>query len=169
MENFDSSAKSFSIKDIVAYETESYNEQALLKGIKLIDNVPADLAASADPNSIRIVIRNLITNALKFSDKDDTIEISASNIDAQHILISIKDTGIGMSADQHGKLFKSKVDSKTGTNNESGTGMGMLFCKDLVEKCNGKIWVTSEQGVGTEFSFTVPTGVPVDQDSLVLS
>jgi two-component system sensor histidine kinase/response regulator len=169
MENFDSSAKSFSIKDIVAYETESYHEQALLKGISLIDNVPANLAASADPNSIRIVIRNLITNALKFSEKDDTIEISASKTDTDHVLISIKDTGIGMSADQHGKLFKSKVDSKTGTNNESGTGMGMLFCKDLVEKCNGKIWVTSEQGIGTEFSFTVPAGVLTDPDNLVLA
>ncbi|HWZ03211.1 MAG TPA: ATP-binding protein, partial [Mucilaginibacter sp.] len=57
------------------------------------------------------------------------------------------------------KLFKSKVNSKAGTNNESGTGMGMLFCKDLVEKCSGRIWVTSEQGQGTTFSFTVPSGV----------
>ncbi|SHM48280.1 tetratricopeptide repeat protein [Mucilaginibacter sp. OK098] len=158
MDNFENSAKSFYIKDIVAYETENYCEQAKLKGINLIDSVPQNVIASADPNSIRIVIRNLITNAIKFSKQNDTIEITAMLQDDHNYIISVKDTGMGMSDDQLGKLFKSKVNSNTGTNNESGTGMGMLFCKDLVEKCSGKIWVTSKQGQGTKFSFTVPTG-----------
>ena len=158
MDNFENSAKSFYIKDIVAYETESYHEQAKLKGITLIDSVPHDAVASADPNSIRIVIRNLITNAIKFSKQDDTIEITALQQDDHNYIISVKDTGVGMSDDQLGKLFKSKVNSNAGTDNESGTGMGMLFCKDLVEKCSGKIWVTSKKDHGTKFSFTVPMG-----------
>jgi signal transduction histidine kinase/tetratricopeptide (TPR) repeat protein len=158
MENFESSAKSFYLKDIVAYETESYGEQAKLKGINLIDSVPNDAIASADPNSIRIVIRNLITNAIKFSSQNDTIEINAVQREDHNYVISVKDTGTGMSDEQLGKLFKSKVNSNAGTNNESGTGMGMLFCKDLVERCSGKIWVTSTQGHGTKFSFTVPMG-----------
>ena len=157
MENFDSSSKSFTIKEIATYEIHNYYEQALEKGITLIDNVPNALAVSADPNSIRIVIRNLITNAIKFSKQDDTITVTA-NVEDDHILLSIKDTGVGMSEKQLNKLFKSKVDSGTGTNNESGTGMGLLFCKDLIEKCNGKIWVESEQGNGTEFFFTLPVG-----------
>ena len=159
MDNFESSAKSFYLKEIAAYETESYHEQAVLKGINLVDNVPDDLAASADPNSIRIVIRNLITNAIKFSNENDTIEINARRQDEHTHVITVRDTGTGMANEQLNKLFKSKVNSKTGTNNESGTGMGLLFCKDLVEKCNGKIWVTSKQGIGTEFSFTIPAGV----------
>jgi two-component system sensor histidine kinase/response regulator len=159
MENFENSAKSFYVKDIVAYETESYHEQAALKGITLLDNVSDDVVASADPNSIRIVIRNLITNAIKFSNENDTIEVTAWQKDIQHHVISVKDTGTGMSDEQLKKLFKSKVNSKAGTNNESGTGMGMLFCKDLVEKCSGEIWVTSTPGQGTEFSFTVPAGL----------
>lgn len=158
MENFEHSAKNFCVKDIVSYEVESYFEQAKLKGITLIDNVPPDVVASADPNSIRIVIRNLITNAIKFSKQDDIIEISAIQQDDHNYIISVKDTGMGMSEDQLSKLFKSKVNSNTGTNNESGTGMGMLFCKDLVEKCSGRIWVTSKQGQGTKFSFTIPAG-----------
>jgi signal transduction histidine kinase len=158
MENFENSTKSFFIKDVVAYETESYHEQAALKGINLVDTVPDNIVIAADPNSIRIVIRNLITNAIKFSNENDTIEVSARRQDDQNYVISVKDTGTGMSEDQLHKLFKSKVNSKAGTNNESGTGMGMLFCKDLVEKCSGKIWVTSKQGQGTEFSFTVPAG-----------
>jgi len=159
MENFENSAKSFYVKDIVAFEAENYHEQAGLKGITLVDSVPDDVIASADPNSIRIVIRNLITNAIKFSQENDTIEITATKNDDQSYVISVTDTGIGMSDDQLNRLFKSKVNSKTGTNNESGTGMGMLFCKDLVERCSGKIWVTSKQGEGTAFSFTVPVGI----------
>jgi len=155
MENFESSVKSFSIKDIVEYEMENYEEQATLKGITLIDSVPDSTMASADPNSIRIVIRNLITNAIKFSGEKDTIEVVASTND-EMIEIKVKDTGTGIPPEKLKKLFKSKVDSSTGTHQESGTGMGLLFCKDLVEKCNGKIWVTSQQDVGTEFSFTVP-------------
>ncbi len=159
MENFESSAKSFFVKDIVAFEAENYYEQAALKGIALVDNVADDVVASADPNSIRIVIRNLITNAIKFSSENDTIEITATQQDRESYVITVKDTGTGMSEEQLNKLFKTKVHSKTGTNNESGTGMGMLFCKDLVERCSGRIWVTSEQGLGTAFSFTVPAGM----------
>ncbi|MDB5006365.1 MAG: sasA 2 [Mucilaginibacter sp.] len=162
MDNFESSAKSFYVKDIVSYETESYQEQAATKGINLIDSVSYDVVASADPNSIRIVIRNLITNAIKFSKENDTIEITSTQQDDQNLVITVKDTGVGMNNEQLNKLFKSKVNSKAGTNNESGTGMGMLFCKDLIEKCSGKIWVTSQQGKGTEFSFTLPTGISTE-------
>ncbi len=158
MENFENQAKSFYIKDVVAYEVESYQEQADLKGIKLMYNVPDDAVASTDPNSIRIVIRNLITNAIKFSNHNDSISVTCRLQETDTYMVSVKDTGIGMSEDQLSKLFKSKVNSKTGTANESGTGMGMLFCKDLVEKCSGKIWVTSQQGRGTEFMFTIPAG-----------
>jgi two-component system sensor histidine kinase/response regulator len=160
MDNFESSAKSFYVKDIVAFEAENYIEQAALKGIRLVDNVPEDVVASADPNSIRIVIRNLITNAIKFSRENDVIEISVDREDEFNHIITVRDTGTGMSEEQLHKLFKSKVTSKTGTNNESGTGMGMLFCKDLVERSNGRIWVTSKHGEGTAFSFTVPAGTP---------
>ena len=159
MENFDNGAKGFNVKDIVAYEAENYREQAKLKGIHIVDNVPDNVVASADPNSIRIVIRNLITNAIKFSNRGDTIEISAWKEDDQNNIIAVRDTGTGMTAEQLSKLFISKVNSRTGTANESGTGMGLLFCKDLVEKCHGKIWATSKPGQGTEFAFTVPIGV----------
>jgi signal transduction histidine kinase len=159
MENFESSARNFRIKDIVDAERETYQEQASLKGINLIDNVPDNLVASADPNSIRIVIRNLMTNAVKFSKENDIIEIGAGEYDENNQIIYISDTGTGINDAQLKKLFKTKVNSKAGTGNETGTGMGLLFCKDLVEKCNGKIWVTSTPGEGTKFSFTVPVGV----------
>ncbi|WP_184548941.1 tetratricopeptide repeat-containing sensor histidine kinase [Mucilaginibacter sp. FT3.2] len=165
MDNFEASVKNFSIKELVSLEIESYNEQAILKGINLVDNIPDNLSAWADANSIRIVIRNLITNALKFCRENDTIEIAAWEEDDKRIIVQVKDTGIGMPPEQRDRLFKGKVNSKVGTKNESGTGMGMLFCKDLVEKCHGKIWVISQPGVGTQFSFTLPAvavGTPVE-------
>ncbi|MEP6611494.1 MAG: tetratricopeptide repeat-containing sensor histidine kinase, partial [Mucilaginibacter sp.] len=158
MENFNNSAKEFFIKNVAGQELMNYHEQATSKGITLIDNVPASFTVLADPDSIRIVIRNLVTNAIKFSGQNDTISISASRQDSDFILTTIKDTGVGMSETQRKKLFKSKVESGTGTNNEAGTGMGLLFCKDLIEKCNGKIWVHSDPGQGTEFFLTLPTG-----------
>jgi two-component system sensor histidine kinase/response regulator len=164
MENFENTAQSFYVKDIVAVLTENYHEQAALKGISLVDKVPFDVIASADPDSIRIVIRNLVTNAIKFSKKNDVIEISAAHYDGQTNIITVKDSGIGISEEHLNKLFKNKVNSKEGTNHESGTGMGLMFCKDLVEKSGGKIWVTSKQGYGTEFSFTLPADILNEAD-----
>jgi two-component system sensor histidine kinase/response regulator len=155
MENFGKGVKRFSVKEIAAKEIRNLHDQATRKGISLIMNVPDKLAAMADPDSVRIVIRNLVTNAIKFSDTEDTIEVSAAQED-KDVVLSVKDTGVGMTAKQTKDLFKARVESIRGTHNESGTGMGLLFCKDLIEKCNGKIWVTSKQDTGTEFSFTIP-------------
>jgi len=164
MENFENSVKTFSVKEIALHEIESHSEQAALKGINLAGSIPDEIMASADPNSIRIVIRNLITNAIKFSNNGDVISVTAA-VEDDNIVISVKDTGQGIPEPQLKKLFRNKVDSKTGTHNESGTGMGLLFCKDLIEKCNGHIWVTSKLGEGSEFTFTVPASVemPVNQ------
>ncbi|HZX57838.1 MAG TPA: tetratricopeptide repeat-containing sensor histidine kinase, partial [Mucilaginibacter sp.] len=169
MDNFNSSTKSFTVKEIAAFEVQNYQEQAAEKGIKLVDEVPDLLSVAADPNSIRIVIRNLITNAIKFSRQDDTINVSAHYQDDKYILLSVKDSGVGMSEKQLNKLFKSKVDSGTGTNNESGTGMGLLFCKDLIEKCNGKIWVESKAGSGTEFFFTLPVAGIAKEEEVAMA
>lgn len=166
MENFENSVKTFAIKEIVKHEIESQAEQATRKGISLIDKVSNDIMASADPNSIRIVIRNLITNAIKFSKSNDVISVTAI-IEKDEVMISVKDTGMGIPESQLKKLFRNKVDSKTGTGNESGTGMGLLFCKDLVEKCNGRIWVTSKPGEGSEFTFTLPAAVSISQSPAV--
>ncbi|MCR8560131.1 tetratricopeptide repeat-containing sensor histidine kinase [Mucilaginibacter sp. BJC16-A38] len=155
MENYHSATKKFSVNEVIDLEYANCKEQAALKGITLTVRVTEQLTAVADPNSVRIVIRNLVTNAVKFSSDGDCITISATKLDAA-ILVSISDTGTGMTTEQQNKLFKNRVDSATGTGNESGTGMGLLFCKDLVEKCSGKIWVESQQGSGTAFYFTIP-------------
>ena len=155
MENFTRGVKDFSIRELMNKESENLIEQAAQKHIRFIVNVEDDITGNADPDSVRIVIRNLITNAIKFCKENDTIEISAQNKGGD-VLISVKDTGVGMTPAQLKKLFKGKMDSRIGTHKESGTGMGLLFCKDLIEKCNGTIWASSKLNVGSVFSFTIP-------------
>ncbi|MEO7215564.1 tetratricopeptide repeat-containing sensor histidine kinase [Mucilaginibacter sp.] len=155
LENFNCSGKSFLIYDVIQSEVRNHTEQASLKKINVTCGENNELLALADPNSIRIVIRNLITNAIKFSAAGAVIEVSAIEQD-ENVMVSVTDTGVGMSAGRVNKLFKSQVTSKVGTLNESGTGMGLLLCKDLVEKCDGRIWVTSEVGIGTKFFFVIP-------------
>ena len=155
MENFEHAYRNFAIGDVIGKIARQLEEQVQSKGIVLEVNAPAGLIAKADPDSVGIVIRNLITNAIKFCDKGDVIKIMA---EPQHedVLITVVDTGTGMQAEQARQLFKNRVESQIGTRQESGTGMGLLFCKDLVEKSGGKIWVTSQEGKGSEFHFTVP-------------
>ncbi|MFI5162124.1 MAG: tetratricopeptide repeat protein [Sphingobacteriales bacterium] len=155
MENFNRAVRDFSLRELINKESENLIEQAGNKKIAFVVNVEEGITGSADPDSVRIVIRNLITNAIKFCKEGDTIEISATTRDA-NVLVRVRDTGLGMTTAQVKKIFKGKMESRSGTHNESGTGMGLLFCKDLIEKCNGTIWVNSKQGAGSEFSFTIP-------------
>jgi len=110
----------------------------------------------ADPLMIETVLRNLINNAIKFTPEGGKIEVSAKEVDGQ-ILISVSDTGIGISDEETQNLFK--IDSKVkrkGTNNEDGSGLGLILCHEFVNKHNGQIWVESTQGKGSEFIFSIP-------------
>jgi signal transduction histidine kinase len=110
---------------------------------------------------IETVLRNLINNAIKFTPENGLIEITANQID-HNIHISVKDSGIGISEEDVMNLFR--IDStvkRKGTNNEDGSGLGLILCKEFVTKNNGNIWVNSIPGKGSSFVFTVPTKVVV--------
>jgi signal transduction histidine kinase len=110
----------------------------------------------ADLNMIDIVFRNLLSNAIKFTEDKGNIEIRISRKEYMK-LISIKDTGIGMNSNIKNNLFKiDKSSSRTGTADELGTGLGLIICRELIEKNGGNIWVESEMGKGSTFFFTLP-------------
>jgi PAS domain S-box-containing protein len=116
-----------------------------------------DIILFADENLFKTVLRNLISNAIKFTNSGGKISIYAEKNQTE-VTISVSDNGIGISPDIIAKLFDfSKVYSTKGTERESGTGLGLLLCKEFVEKHNGKIWVESEVGKGSNFKFTLPT------------
>ncbi len=107
---------------------------------------------------LQTVIRNLLSNAIKFNPKGGSVIISAKPADDQMTLISVKDTGIGMSDKMRDDLFRIEANTKRpGTEGELSTGLGLLLCKEFVGKQGGKIWVESEQLKGTVFSFTIPS------------
>jgi len=109
----------------------------------------------ADEKIIHTVLRNLISNAIKFTENGGTITIKVKNIN-NIIEFSVNDTGIGMSESELEKLFKPEQHfSKAGTANEKGTGLGLLLCKDFVELHGGKIWVESTKGIGSTFYFCI--------------
>lgn len=126
------------------------------KGVTLQNNVSQTFnRAYADQNMIGLVVRNLMTNAIKFSPKGGTVVMGAKN-NAGMIEISITDTGVGISADNQQKIFNSNVVlSDSGTAMEKGSGLGLLLCKEFVEENGGKIWVKSEEGKGSTFIFSL--------------
>jgi len=117
------------------------------------------LTVFADSNMFKTILRNLISNAIKFTNKGGRITINAQKTESD-IIISISDNGIGISPESQSKLFNiSQIHTTKGTAEESGTGLGLLLCKEFVNKNGGEIWVESELGKGSTFKFTVPINV----------
>jgi len=110
----------------------------------------------ADINMLNTVLRNIVSNSIKFTNKGGRIDIYAEK---NHLngIITISDNGVGIEPDKINKLFDiSQINSRNGTENEKGTGLGLLLCKEFVEKHSGQIWVESEIGKGSDFKFTMP-------------
>jgi len=126
-----------------------------LKEIKIINRVSPALYALGDSNMINLVLRNLLTNAIKFSEAGHVIEIGATEEELNYI-VSVKDQGVGISPEVQKLLFeKTSGYSTRGTANEKGTGLGLILCKEFVERNGGKIWLESELGKGSTFFFTL--------------
>ncbi len=150
------SPSKINIKNIVRDNCTLLSVQALKKEVEIINKVAEDYIIFADYNMINTIIRNLITNAIKFTKPNGKVTIAIQKNENKY-LINIADTGIGISQENIQKLFR--IESKfqtTGTADEKGTGLGLILCKEFVEKHNGQIWVESEQGKGSNFKFTIP-------------
>ncbi|MDM8556877.1 HAMP domain-containing sensor histidine kinase [Desulfococcaceae bacterium HSG7] len=133
-----------------------FQTKAEQKQIGLTYNIPEGLTAYGDVSMVNTILRNLISNALKFTQDGDRITVASCTAD-EWIEITISDTGQGIQADALPKLFR--IDEKystVGTAGEEGTGLGLLLCRDLVQKHGGKIWVESEIDKGAAFTFTIP-------------
>jgi len=132
-------------------------EPAKNKGIELSCTIPEGIEVFADINMLQTVIRNLVSNALKFTPKGGKVDVSAKSIKDNGIEISIHDNGIGMSQTMVNNLFRLDVrTNRKGTDDEPSTGLGLLLCKEFVDKHGGKIRVESEEGKGSTFYFTMP-------------
>lgn len=130
-------------------------EAAKRKSITIHNQIPNNLIIHADRNMIMTITRNLISNAIKFTESGKNIYLSVLE-NGSSFTISIKDEGVGINPEDLKELFNpTKKHTTSGTSGEKGTGLGLLLCKEFVEKHNGKIWAESEQGNGSEFKFTI--------------
>ncbi len=160
----DFNLQKLNLNTMVSKNITTITDRAKQKGISLINQVKDSINVSADEKMIDTVLRNLLSNAVKFTRKDGIINVNAIPIENGMIEISVRDTGIGISKNDVDRLFRvgEKVSSK-GTDNELSTGLGLLLCKEFVEKHGGKIWVESEKENlpahktgGSTFYFTLP-------------
>jgi PAS domain S-box-containing protein len=152
---------------IVDESIEVAHESAKTKGIKIDYIVPDKLKVFADTNILQTIIRNLVSNAVKFTSKGGKISVSAKAIDNESVEISVKDTGMGMSREMIDNLFRLDVQTnRKGTENEPSSGLGLMLCKEFVEKQGGRIWVESEEGRGSTFYFTIPNSAKSEVKAL---
>jgi signal transduction histidine kinase len=151
------SHQKLNIEQLIEENTSLLKNKANQKEIA-IDFIPGGVSeVYADKNMINTVLRNLLTNAIKFTPKEGRIQVQTDEHDKNHIKISVKDNGMGIDKKNIPKIFDLTSHFTTrGTDSEEGTGLGMVLCKDFVEKNHGTIWVESEKGKGSTFYFTLP-------------
>ena len=148
--------KKCSINQLVGEAVAVVAPIAKNKDIGLDWEVEGEIDAEIDKNMISSAIQNLATNAIKFTQKGGAVKISAF-VKSTSLNIVVSDTGVGMNEEQLHKLFRlDKTSSMKGTDDETGTGLGLIICKEFVEKHNGKIWAESELGMGSRFCIAIP-------------
>jgi len=155
--------ENFEITELVYENYDLIKEKASQKDIKIEMDCKNKHSIYADKNMINTVIRNLLSNALKFTNKNGKITIKTETIenlkqkDKNCLKVEIADTGIGIKTEDIDKIFDIEYSISTkGTNSEKGTGLGLVLCKDFIEKNDGRIWAVSELEKGSSFIFTLP-------------
>jgi len=144
------------LKEVTNEVIALFTENAKSKKITLMHHVPDELMITADGDMLKTIVRNLVSNAIKFTTANGKIELNAFE-DSTNVEVSVKDSGRGISRENKDKLFKIDSNFTTrGTKDEEGTGLGLILCKEFVEKHGGKIWVESELDKGSVFKFVLP-------------
>jgi two-component system sensor histidine kinase/response regulator len=131
-------------------------ETARFKKIEICIDIPDFIYVFADSNLLKSVLRNLVYNAIKFTPREGRVNFTARIIGERNVIISIKDTGIGMSREMVENLFRINAQTnRTGTEGEPSAGLGLILCKEFIEKLGGKLCIETEEGKGSDFSFSL--------------
>ena len=148
--------ESLNLRIVINENLENVQLQVANKGISAISELSEDFFVFTDKNMINTVLRNLISNAVKYTYKKGTVVVRATK-NTKECIITVKDSGIGIEKEKVGSLFRLENSlSLPGTEKEQGTGLGLKLCKEFTERMGGRIWVESWEGEGSEFNFTIP-------------
>ncbi len=146
----------FTVGDTIENILKLTQNIAKQKNITIDNEIDDDLELNSDPTHFDFVVRNLLSNAIKFTHNDGRVLLCAEkNPDSKQVIFSVKDNGIGISAEKQQDIFKPFSSSERGTANEKGTSIGLMLCKEFVNENGGEIWVKSELGKGSTFYFTL--------------
>lgn len=147
----------FNLTELAQEKTNFLGELAQKKQVEIINSLDKEYLVWADKNQISIVFQNLLSNAIKFTNPQGYVTILLLDEPTNYFTVQVSDTGVGIGADKIDQLFKTDSHFTTkGTANEKGTGLGLLLCKEFIEKNGGTIWVKSELYKGSTFSFKLP-------------
>ncbi len=149
-------ATNFNLSKVIEDNIEILRLKAKEKSIDIISQIDENIRVHADINMVNTIIRNLLSNAIKFSYPKSEISLF-SETEGNMLRLSVRDRGMGISRSKQDMLFKIDSNLSTlGTNNETGTGLGLILCKEFVEENGGLIEIKSEEGKGATFTFTIP-------------
>jgi two-component system, sensor histidine kinase and response regulator len=155
MQTLNVSLASVNVRDVANEVFNHLKNQADLKNIRLVNNIKKNVMVVAQQDMIQLVLRNLVSNAIKFTPENGCVQIGNEN-DSDVIEVFVKDSGIGISAANLDKISHNEYFTTRGTSSEKGTGLGLMLCKEFLAKNNGTLHITSEEGIGSRFSFTLP-------------
>jgi signal transduction histidine kinase len=152
MNDYQYNMETIKVKDIASSVCDVYKDVASKKGIKVSCSVEDSLTVTGDKNQIEFVVRNLVNNAIKFTDKDGFVSLTAKALPGRQVQISVKDSGVGISDESKKKLFSiGHKQSTDGTAGEKGTGLGLMLSFEFVKLNGGQIDIESILGKGTTF------------------
>jgi signal transduction histidine kinase len=148
--------ESIHLRSLVKEMLNQITANAYQKKIQVTIEIPDGMEIFADKYMLETILRNMTSNAIKYTQQDGFVKLIAKE-KKHHLLFTVSDNGIGMTETELNRLFTlEKNQSKPGTEQEEGTGLGLMLCKEFIEKHGGEIWVKSTVNKGTKFSFTIP-------------
>ena len=145
------------MKDRIVHALKVAKGNASIKDIKLASDISNNYLVYADQDMIDTVLRNLISNAIKYTRKGGKVKVSVKT-NTNNVEITVADNGVGIPTNKQSEIFQ--IDKRTntsGTEKEEGTGLGLIICKDFLARNGGQIWVESTQEMGSKFTFSLPT------------
>lgn len=158
MQTLEVSLTFVNLRDVADEVFSLLTSQAEMKNIKLVNNITSNAMAVAQQDMIQLVLRNLVSNSIKFTPENGCVQVGIEK-DADVIEVFVKDSGIGLSASNLDKISHNEFFTTCGTGSEKGTGLGLMLCREFLAKNNGTLHISSQEGIGSRFSFTLRKAV----------